>query len=101
MAIMLIGLLLGIGSGVGTASLREFTDQSARNPEELAMATGLPVLAAIPTIVTVQENKKQWRRVIWIYAGVVLAVFFGLILLHLFVIDLDMLWIRLIRKMEM
>lgn len=101
LAIMLIGLLLGIGSGIGTASLREFADQSARNPEELARATGLPVLAVIPTIVTRQESRRQLHRKIWIYVGVVLVIGLGLTLFHLFVMDLDVLWARLLRKLEM
>lgn len=101
LAIMLIGLLLGIGSGIGSASLREFADQSARSPEELARATGLPVLAVIPTIVTWQESRRQLHRKIWIYVGVMLAIGVGLALLHFFVMDLDVLWVRLLRKLEM
>ena len=101
LAIMLIGLLLGIGSGVGTASLREFADQSARSPGELERATGLPVLAVIPTIVTWQESRSQLYRKIWIWVGVVLAIGVGLALLHFFVMDLDVLWARLMRKLEM
>jgi hypothetical protein len=101
LAIMLIGLLLGIGGGIGSASLREFADQSARSPEELARATGLPVLAVIPTIVTWRESWRQLYRKIWIYVGVVLAIGVGLALLHFFVMDLDVLWARLMRKLEM
>lgn len=101
LAIMLIGLLLGIGGGIGSASLREFADQSARSPEELARATGLPVLAVIPTIVTGGESWRQLYRKIWIYVGVVLAIGVGLALLHFFVMDLDVLWARLMRKLEM
>jgi succinoglycan biosynthesis transport protein ExoP len=101
LAIILIGLLLGIGSGVGTASLREFADQSARNPEELERATGLPVLATIPRIVTCGESRKQLHRKILIYVGIVLAICAGLALLHFYVMDLDVLWARLMRKLEM
>ena len=100
MAILLIGLLLGIGGGVGTASLREFTDQSVRSSEELARATGLPVLAAIPTIVTWQEKRSKLYRKILIYVGIVLAIGIGLALLHFFVMDLDVLWARLMRRLE-
>jgi succinoglycan biosynthesis transport protein ExoP len=101
LAIILIGFLLGIGGGIGSASLREFADQSARSPEELVRATGLPVLAVIPTIVTWQESRSQLYRKIWIFVGFVLAIVAGLILVHFFVMDLDVLWARLMRKLEM
>jgi len=100
-AILIIGFILGIGGGIGSASLREFADQSARSAEELARATGLPVLAVIPTIVTWQESRRQLHRKIWIYVGVVLAIGVGLALLHFFVMDLDVPWARLMRKLEM
>ena len=47
-AILLIGLFLGIGAGVGTASLKEFSDQSVRNPNTLTTITHLPVLVDCP-----------------------------------------------------
>jgi succinoglycan biosynthesis transport protein ExoP len=100
LAIMLIGLLLGIGSGVGTAALREFADQSARNPDELTQATGLPVLVSIPTIVTRGETRTKLYRKIGIYVGVVLTIGVGLTLLHFYVMDLDVLWARLLRRLE-
>jgi len=47
-AILLIGLVLGMGAGVGWASLREFTDFSIRSSDTLALNTSFPVLASIP-----------------------------------------------------
>jgi hypothetical protein len=101
LAIILIGLLLGIGSGVGTVSLKEFADQSVESPEELEQATGLPVLAAIPTIVTCGETRKRLYRKILVYLGIVMVIGAGLILVHFYVMDLDVLWVRLMRKLEM
>ena len=100
LAIMLIGLLLGIGGGFGTAALREFADQSARSPEALARATDLPVLAVVPTIVTRQERRRRLFRKILICIGVVLAIGVGLALVHLYVMDLDVLWVRLMRRLD-
>ena len=64
-AIVLIGVVLGIGSGIGLAALREFSDKSARSPEALFRATGITVLAGIPDIVTPQEiariNSRWWN----------------------------------------
>ena len=51
-AILLIGVVLGIGAGIGFAALREFSDTSVRSIEQLSKATSFPVLATIPLIVT-------------------------------------------------
>lgn len=51
-AIIMIGLVLGIGAGVGLAALREFSDHAVRNGDLLAKVTGVPVLAVIPEIIT-------------------------------------------------
>ena len=68
-AILLIGLFLGIGGGVGAASLREFSDQSVRSGEALTRATGFPVLASIPEILTPRDLAgKKTRRRIWIFS---------------------------------
>jgi len=50
LAIILIGVVLGIGAGVGTAAMLEFSDQSIRTPEALSRLTSCPVLATIPEI---------------------------------------------------
>ena len=50
MAIILIGLVLGIGVGVGTVFILEYNDTSVRSAERLAQETSFPVLASIPDI---------------------------------------------------
>jgi polysaccharide chain length determinant protein (PEP-CTERM system associated) len=51
-AILLIGLVLGLGSGVGLALFKEFLDRSFKNPEDLETTLGLRVLANIPKIMS-------------------------------------------------
>ena len=46
--VLLIGLFLGIGAGVGTAAVRDSSDDSVRTSEELTELSGLPVLGGIP-----------------------------------------------------
>jgi polysaccharide chain length determinant protein (PEP-CTERM system associated) len=97
-AILLIGLFLGIGAGVGTASLKEFNDQSVRNPQMLTAITHLPVLVAIPEIIIEKDilARKVMLKKVLIAAAVICVV--GLILFHFFIMDLDILWARLTRK---
>ncbi|MBA4391264.1 MAG: chain-length determining protein [Syntrophus sp. (in: bacteria)] len=97
-AILLIGLFLGIGAGVGMASLQEFNDQSIRDPKTLTAITHLPVLVAIPEIITEKDilgRKHTWKALLIIAVLVFVA---GLILFHFFIMDLDILWARVTRK---
>jgi polysaccharide chain length determinant protein (PEP-CTERM system associated) len=96
-AVLLIGLFLGIGAGVGNVSLKEAGDQSARSAGQLAGATGYPVLAAIPRIITQVDRRRGRvrRRRILIAVGVAVAAV--VLLFHFFVMDLDVAWARLSR----
>lgn len=61
-AILLIGIALGISAGIGGMSVREYTDYSVRDVWKLAEATSSPVLASIPVIVTQGAHKKANAR---------------------------------------
>jgi len=65
-AILLIGFILGTGAGVGTASVREFSDKSAHSEEDLEMGTQLPVLAAIPEIMTLEDRENVNKKRKWL-----------------------------------
>jgi polysaccharide biosynthesis transport protein len=97
-AILLIGLILGVGAGVGTASLRESSDQSFRTTEALAAATGLPVLGGVPDIVVEADTAKVRERRIAVAIGVFVALVVAVAAFHFFVMDLDVLWARLSRR---
>ena len=48
--VLLIGLVLSLGSGLGTTFIREQMDRSFRDAEDLEATLGLKVLANIPII---------------------------------------------------
>ena len=98
LAIMLIGMVLGLGAGVGWASLREFTDLSVRDTETLVLATSFPVLASIPEIKTMEDLQREKKKRIAIMIGVVLCIAAGLLAFHFFVMDLNVFWAKLMRK---
>ena len=50
MKVLLIGLVLSLGSGLGTTFIREQMDRSFRDAEDLEATLGLKVLANIPII---------------------------------------------------
>ena len=97
-AILLIGLFLGIGAGVGTVALQEFNDRSVRDPKRLAVMTNLPVLVAVPEIITgkdILHREQLKRRIIIVAIGVCIL---GLVLFHFCVMDLDILWAKVARR---
>jgi uncharacterized protein involved in exopolysaccharide biosynthesis len=85
-AILLIGLVLGMGSGVGLAAVRESVDDTVRSPEDLGRIAGdLPVLASVPVITTtVDEAVRKGRTLKFAF----------------FVMDLDVLWDKVKRRLS-
>lgn len=100
LVITLIGLVLGIGSGVGVASLREFSDQSVRDARSLSAATGFPVLAGIPEIVTTADRRKRRIRKILLIAGTILVIVTAVLIFHYFIMDLTVFHVKLMRKLR-
>jgi polysaccharide chain length determinant protein (PEP-CTERM system associated) len=99
MAIVLIGLVLGIGAGVGWAALREFSDRSVHDAATLASGTGLPVLGEIPAIVTRRERSRIRIRRMVSASATCLIIVAGLIVFHFWVMDLNVFWAKLGRRL--
>jgi polysaccharide chain length determinant protein (PEP-CTERM system associated) len=99
-AICLIGLVLGIGTGVGSAFLREHSDPSVKSAEALARATGFPVLASIPEIVTRKDIARRKLKRTILVAGITLSLVAVLLVFHFLVMDLDVFWAKLMRKIN-
>ena len=97
-AILLIGLVLGLGSGAGVAAIREQSDQTARTAEQLQHATSLPVLASIPVILTWQDLTQTRLRRRNAALGAVLVLVLLPVAFQFLVMDLDVFWARLLRR---
>ena len=100
-AVLLIGLILGIGAGVGVASLREFADRSAHTVNDLALATGLPVLTAIPVIVSQEDVAVSRKKGMAVLIGAAFVVVAGLLVVHFLIIDFDVLWAKVARRLPL
>ena len=98
-AILLIGLVLGLGSGVGAAALKESTDDTVRDAGRLAADTGFPVLCGIPEIVTPGDVARKKLRRIQAAAGAAAVLVAGVLVVHFFVMDLDVVWAKVMRKL--
>ena len=98
-AIILIGFVLSLGAGVGTASLKEFSDQSVRKAKDLTDATSFPVLAEIPEIITSKDIASKKRNRIILAIGIILFIVAAIIIFHFFIMDLNVFWAKLMRKL--
>jgi capsular polysaccharide biosynthesis protein len=93
--------MLAIGAGVGSAGLKEFSDHSVRTAGSLSSALGLPVLAVIPDIVIAEEPVQVSQKRKIIFVGVAVALVCAIVIIHFFVMDLDVLWARIARRMNL
>jgi polysaccharide chain length determinant protein (PEP-CTERM system associated) len=100
-AILLIGLFLGIGSGVGTLSLREYNDQSARHPDQLSDGTNHFVLGSIPLIVTEDDRRQVRNRRRRVGVAIGIGVVVAILLFHFLVMDLEVLWAKVSQRLMM
>ena len=98
MAIVLIGFVLGIGAGVGLAALVEFSDDRVYSAEALSRATNLPILAGIPVILTKKDLASARKKRIALAGGALAIVIASLAVVHFAVIELDLVWLKVLRK---
>jgi len=100
LAIMLIGIVLGLGAGVGFASIIEFSDTSFRDAESLTKATGFPVLTVVPTIITRQDRTRRLVTRMIVFVIVVAVLVLSVFLFDNYVMDLDVLWAKIMRRIS-
>ncbi|PID39334.1 MAG: chain-length determining protein [Proteobacteria bacterium] len=99
LAICLIGIVLGLAAGAGVTVLAEMTDQSIHTAKDLERCADFPLLVAIPSIVTPYDRRKQRRkRLIWL-AVCLLCVGGGVWVFHTMVMDLNIFWAKVMRRM--
>jgi succinoglycan biosynthesis transport protein ExoP len=99
LAIILIGFVLGSGAGIGLAALREFSDDAVRKVEQLERATKFPVLAGIPQILTNKDIiRRRWKRIA-LAGGAACVIAAGVLVFHFVVMDLNIFWAKLMRRL--
>ncbi|MFH1674835.1 MAG: hypothetical protein ABIF87_15645 [Pseudomonadota bacterium] len=86
-AIIVLGLILGLGAGVGMGALKEYTDHSVWVPEDIARLTGQTVLALIPHIEPPSERRKRLMGFAYITFIIFAVLATGVTLFHYLVMD--------------
>jgi polysaccharide chain length determinant protein (PEP-CTERM system associated) len=88
MRIMLVGLILAIGAGFGSAFVRENLNSAFTRAEDLRELTSLPVLATLPLVDTrgsILEHRRFQRMLVFASAMVFLV---GAISIHIYTASL-------------
>ncbi len=101
MAIVLLGFILAIGGGIGSGVVAESLDHSIRSPEQLLTLTQHFPLAVIPFMPNEEDvSRVRIKRRLAQTAGLgVLGT--ALVILHVYVIPLDVLWFTALRRVGM
>jgi uncharacterized protein involved in exopolysaccharide biosynthesis len=100
-AILLLGLILSLGGGVGSAAVLESLDDSVRGSKALAALLKVPVLAVIPYMENNEERQRKHKIALISVASSVLALGLAVLLVHFFLTPLDVLWFRALRWLQM
>lgn len=98
LAIVLLGFILAVGGGIGSGAVMESLDHSIRTADQLAALTQQFPLAVVPFMPNEKDllrAKMRWRLVKTAGVSVVAVT---LVLLHIFVVPLDVLWFAAVRR---
>ncbi len=98
LAIVLLGFILAVGGGLGSGAAAESLDHSIRSPEQLAQLTHMFPLAVVPFMPNEQDLSKAVKRRRLVRGAGVGALAMILLLLHAFVVPLDVLWFAALRR---
>jgi succinoglycan biosynthesis transport protein ExoP len=97
-AIGLLGFILALAGGAGSAAVAEHLDRSIRTPEQLVRLTQAFPLAVIPYMPNKQDFTHAMRRRRMIQGASLGAIALLLLVSHLFWTPLDVLWFGALRK---
>jgi uncharacterized protein involved in exopolysaccharide biosynthesis len=97
-AIVLLGFILALAGGIGSGAAAESLDHSIRTPAQLTRLTKLSPLAVIPFMPNEQDLFRAVQRRRLLQGAGVGALVTILLLLHAFVMPLDVLWFAALRR---
>ena len=99
-AILFLSFVLAMGCGVGYAAVAESLDSSIRGDKGLLSTTGAAPLAVIPYLESDEEKTQRKRKKIRRAAAAIAAVIIAVTLFHNFLMPLDVLWYKVLRKAD-
>ena len=99
--LLVLGLGASVGAGLGLALLVEMFFGGVRGYTQVAHIVGKSPLVVIPVITTTRElARRKTLRNRWIIIAILLAIA-SVIAVHFYVMNLEVLWYRLMRKVSL
>ena len=99
-AILFLGFVFSLGSGIGFAFVADAIGGAVRGVRQIQASLGVAPLAVIPYQMNMADiHKKKRIRKRTIIVGL-LAIIVGILLIHVLISPLDVLWFRILRKIE-
>jgi uncharacterized protein involved in exopolysaccharide biosynthesis len=99
--LMIMGVGAAFGLGLGLAFLFELLFGGVRGHREITKITGQTPLIVLPVIKTNNDLKKIRNKRIRMILYLIILAIGGLIAFHLFVMNIDIFWAKLIRKISL
>jgi uncharacterized protein involved in exopolysaccharide biosynthesis len=99
-AILFLGFVFSLGSGIGFAFVADAISGAVRGVRSIQMSLGVAPLAVIPyemNFSDIQKRKRLQKRTILV--GLI-SIVAGVLLIHFLISPLDVLWFRILRKIE-
>jgi capsule polysaccharide export protein KpsE/RkpR len=99
-AILFLGFVFSLGSGIGFAFVADAISGAVRGARNIQNTLGVAPLAVIPyqmNMADLQKRKKLQKRTILV--GLI-AIIAGVLLIHFLISPIDVLWFRILRKFE-
>ena len=99
--LMLMAAVLSFGVGIGLMLAAEFLDQGVRGVSANMRVIGSEPLAIVPHIYNAEDlvkRRKNRFRFLW---GIVGCMFVGMVFFHFFVISLDIIWLKVMGKLNL
>ncbi len=97
--IFFLGLVLSIAGGLGAVGIAEVMNDSIRGRYDVLEAVGDVPLAVIPYIVTAADRRKKILHRSLMSFGVLMAIAIGAVVIHFYLMPLDVLWFKALRRL--
>jgi uncharacterized protein involved in exopolysaccharide biosynthesis len=99
-AIIIMGFILALGSSLGFAIAADIISGTVRGAKSVQILLGALPLSVIPYEMNLQDKVKTKRvkkRIIILFIAIIVS---ALLFIHFFVSPLDVLWFRILRKID-
>lgn len=99
--LLAMGFILSFGVGFGLMLAAEFLDSGVRGVSSITNVLGQQPLAVVSHIYTpddIQYRNSNRRQLLWMFLGFCIT---GVLVFHFFIISLDVLWLKVMSKINL